>query len=105
MLAGTPIERLGPWLMHHHERYDGGGYPSGLAGEDIPLEARILAVAEAYDAMTRDRVYAAALDQRSAVQELRRGAGGQFDPAVAEVLIDLVEAGTLRARFEDGERR
>jgi HD-GYP domain-containing protein (c-di-GMP phosphodiesterase class II) len=104
MLAGTPIERLGPWLMHHHERYDGDGYPGGLAGEDIPFEARILAVAEAYDAMTRDRAYAAALDQRSAVQELRRGAGHQFDPAVAEVLIDLVEAGTVRAPSEDGER-
>lgn len=69
-----------PGARHHHERYDGRGYPDGLAGRAIPLDARILAVADAYDAMTSDRSYRPALSHREAVDRLRADAGTQFDP-------------------------
>ena len=67
-------------MLAHHERIDGRGYPHGLAGDEIPLEARILAVADAYEAMTADRAYRAALGHDAAQKELCAGAGTQFDP-------------------------
>jgi HD-GYP domain-containing protein (c-di-GMP phosphodiesterase class II) len=70
-----------PGARHHHERYDGGGYPDGLAGEAIPLDARVLAVADAYDAMTSDRSYRPALSHAQALARLQADAGTQFDPA------------------------
>jgi HD-GYP domain-containing protein (c-di-GMP phosphodiesterase class II) len=70
-------------VLHHHERWDGTGYPDGLAGDEIPIEARILAVADAYDAMTSDRPYRAALRHEEAVAEVERCSGSQFDPRVA----------------------
>ncbi|HEV7750832.1 MAG TPA: HD domain-containing phosphohydrolase [Baekduia sp.] len=70
-----------PGARHHHERYDGKGYPDGLAGEAIPLDARILAVADAYDAMTSDRSYRPALSHAEALARLQADAGTQFDPA------------------------
>jgi HD-GYP domain-containing protein (c-di-GMP phosphodiesterase class II) len=80
-----------PGARHHHERYDGRGYPDGLAGEAIPLDARILAVADAYDAMTSDRSYRPALTHAEAIARLRAEVGTQFDPAcvAAFVLLDL----------------
>jgi hypothetical protein len=69
-----------PGARHHHERYDGRGYPDGLAGEDIPYDARILAVADAYDAMTSNRSYRPALSHEEALRRLRADAGTQFDP-------------------------
>ena len=81
-----------PAVQHHHERYDGSGYPSGLKGENIPFDARILAVADSYDAMTSPRPYRlSALTHEQAMEELRRGAGTQFDPKIVEVFIDLHE--------------
>lgn len=77
-----------PIIRHHHERWDGSGYPDNLAGEAIPLGARIIAVADAFDAMTSDRVYRAALSPEVAFSELRKGAGAQFDPQ----LVDLFQA-------------
>jgi ribonuclease P protein subunit RPR2 len=71
-------------VRRHHERWDGSGYPDGLAGEDIPLPARIFAVADALDAMTSDRPYRPAGTWESAVAELERCAGAQFEPAVVE---------------------
>lgn len=68
-------------VLHHHERFDGTGYPVGLQGEAIPWGARILTVADAFDAMTEDRIYRPKLDREAAVAELRRCAGSQFDPA------------------------
>jgi diguanylate cyclase (GGDEF)-like protein len=76
-----------PWVRHHHERWDGNGYPDGLRAIEIPLEARILAVCDAYDAMISDRPYRAALVPDAAVEQLVTGAGGQFDPSVVEVFL------------------
>jgi HD-GYP domain-containing protein (c-di-GMP phosphodiesterase class II) len=74
------------WVRHHHERFDGGGYPDGLAGEEIPLESRVILVADAFEAMTSDRPYRLAPGQSFAIRELGRHAGTQFDPRVVEAL-------------------
>lgn len=77
-----------PYVLHHHERWDGTGYPHGLAGEEIPLEARVLGVADAFDAMTSARPYRAALTVDAALGELQRCAGTQFDPMLARSFVD-----------------
>ncbi|MGI6131776.1 MAG: HD domain-containing phosphohydrolase [Bacillota bacterium] len=77
-------------VRHHHERYDGKGYPQGLAGPDIPLVARIIAVADSYDAMTSERPYRKALRPSEAASEVVRNAGAQFDPDWAEALFQIV---------------
>lgn len=82
-------------VMHHHERYDGKGYPSGLAGEDIPLGARIIAVADAFESMISDRPYRKALPLEEAVAELIRGRGTQFDPRVVDVFLEMLEKGEV----------
>ncbi|SNB45005.1 HD-GYP domain-containing protein [Geobacter sp. DSM 9736] len=78
-------------VLHHHERFDGTGYPNGLKGLAIPLEARILAVADAFDAMTSDRPYRSALLMRDALNELYSNAGTQFDPRVVEAFISVLD--------------
>jgi putative nucleotidyltransferase with HDIG domain len=78
-----------PYVLYHHERWDGGGYPTGRAGEQIPLEARVLAVADAFDAMTSDRPYRRALDLDEALAEVARCAGTQFDPEIVRVFLEL----------------
>jgi response regulator RpfG family c-di-GMP phosphodiesterase len=75
----------------HHEQFDGGGYPSGLRGEQIPLVARIFAVVDAFDAMTNDRPYRRGASDAWALEEIRRHAGTQFDPAVAEAFVTMIE--------------
>jgi diguanylate cyclase (GGDEF)-like protein/putative nucleotidyltransferase with HDIG domain len=75
------------WVRHHHERIDGRGYPDGLAGEDIPLESRVILVADAFEAMTSDRAYRLAPGQSYAIDELRRHAGTQFDADIVEALV------------------
>ena len=84
-------KRISLAAKHHHERYDGNGYPNGLQGEKIPLEARILAVADAYDAMTSDRSYRKALPQDVVRQEFVDGLGKQFDPKIAQIMISLID--------------
>jgi putative nucleotidyltransferase with HDIG domain len=79
-----PVARI---VRHEHERWDGDGYPDGLAGEAIPIGSRIILACDAYHAMTSDRPYRRALSHGDAVRELTRGAGNQFDPAVTKVLI------------------
>src|SRR5688572_2901236 len=76
----------------HHEWYDGGGYPRGLAGQSIPLVGRIVAIADAYDAMTSDRAYRRALPHEVAIGEIERCAGSQFDPEIADAFVKLIEA-------------
>ena len=89
-------------VRHHHERWDGRGYPGGLSGNDIPLGGRIIAVADSFHAMTHDRVYRPALPVEVAWQQIRAGAGSQFDPAIVEVFALVVdEAGRVRPRPED----
>lgn len=93
VLAGVPVlAHLAPAARHHHERWDGQGYPGGLAGEEIPLSARILAVADAYDAMTTSRAYRGSRGHLVAVEEVVHEAGGQFDPTVARVFASLPES-------------
>jgi putative nucleotidyltransferase with HDIG domain len=90
ILAHANLADVAAWVLAHHERLDGRGYPHGLAGEAIPLEARILAVADAYEAMTADRAYRAALAPDVAQQELRDAAGRQFDPVVVDAFLDVL---------------
>lgn len=85
MLAGiAEFERICAAVAAHHERFDGCGYPAGLVGPDIPIEARLISVADAYDAMTSDRPYRTTLGHLQAMEQLDAGAGSQFDPAVVE---------------------
>jgi HD-GYP domain-containing protein (c-di-GMP phosphodiesterase class II) len=78
-----------PIVLHHHERWDGKGYPSGLKGREIPLPARIVALADAYQALISDRPYRRAYPKRQALQILRKSAGGHFDKDLVNILIKL----------------
>ena len=96
IVQAADMEVEARWVRHHHERFDGGGYPDGLAAEEIPLESRIILVADAFEAMTSDRPYRKAPGQAFAIAELGRHAGAQFDPAVVEALTRvLARAGGL----------
>jgi HD-GYP domain-containing protein (c-di-GMP phosphodiesterase class II) len=92
------IDRLGflsdavPAIRHHHERFDGSGYPDGLSGEEIPLGARIIHVADALDSMLTSRIYRKALTREGALDELRRGAGTQFCPRCVRALESVLRA-------------
>lgn len=87
------LRRAREYVRHHHEYFDGSGYPDGLKGENIPLGARIILVSDAYDAMTTDRPYRKAIGHDRAVKELAEMKGTQFDPTVVEALLKLVECG------------
>ncbi|MDP8943070.1 MAG: diguanylate cyclase [Actinomycetota bacterium] len=95
ILTGAGMDEIAGFVLHLHERYDGRGYPQELSGEDIPLESRILHVADAFEAMTSARVYRQGLPLAAAVEEVERHAGGQFDPQVAEIMLDLVRSGDV----------
>ncbi|MDO9544268.1 MAG: PAS domain S-box protein, partial [Synergistaceae bacterium] len=88
--ASHKLSRIADYILSHHERWDGMGYPRGLKGEDIPLLSRILSVADAYDAMTEDRIYRKALSKEEAIEEIRRNSGSQFDPLIANIFIENV---------------
>jgi diguanylate cyclase (GGDEF)-like protein len=85
-------------ILHHHERWDGSGYPEGLKGEEISIEARILAIADSFEAMSSARPYRPALCSEKILKELRGGAGSQFDPKLVDVFINLIETGFLENR-------
>lgn len=92
-----PAQEALPYVLYHHERWDGNGYPTGRRGTEIPEEARLLAVADAFDAMTSMRPYRRALPVDNALQEVERCAGTQFDPAFASAFLDCFYAGALNA--------
>lgn len=91
------LDRVRPIVLHHQERYDGSqagpypGYPAGLAGEAIPIGSRIIAVVDAYDAMTSNRSYRRATSKAVAIEELRRHAGTQFDPKVVQAFLAVLD--------------
>jgi diguanylate cyclase (GGDEF)-like protein/putative nucleotidyltransferase with HDIG domain len=93
LLAHPEFDDLRAWVHSHHERPDGRGYPLGLAGDSIPLEAMILAVADAYEAMTADRAYRPSMAEEAARAELEAGAGTQFDPRVVRAFLQVLERG------------
>jgi HD-GYP domain-containing protein (c-di-GMP phosphodiesterase class II) len=92
---GGVLAEVGTIVRASHEDFDGSGYPDGLAGEEIPVEARIVTCCDAFSAMTTTRSYRKAMDTEAALAELRRCAGTQFDPKVVEVLVELVESGQV----------
>ena len=98
ILARMPgTARLIPIVLHHHERWDGRGYPDGLSGTWIPVESRIILVADAYDAMTTDRPYGRVLDPDDALDEISRFAGTQFDPLMVDAAHGAHQSGYLVA--------
>jgi len=90
-----PLRLIVPLVLHHHERYDGNGYPHGLKGGDIPLGARIIAVADSFEAMTADRPYRKALTAEEAILEIRQNAGSQFDPDVVKAFMEVLKENML----------
>ncbi len=94
-MASPDLAPIADLILTHHERWDGTGYPNQIAGEKIPLLSRILAVADAFDAMTEDRVYRKALSRDVAISEIRKNAGSQFDPQIAAVFLDILERNDL----------
>lgn len=89
-MASTELRSVARYILTHHERWDGKGYPQGLQGEEIPLLSRILAVVDAYDAMTEDRAYRKALTREQAIEEIRKSAGTQFDPQIVQIFIENI---------------
>ena len=101
----APLEPFYPYLaagvLGHHERWDGGGYPQGLAGEAIPLSARIVAIADSYDAITHSRRYSAGQSADAALEAIRRGRGAQFDPALVDLFLSEEVQERVRAAGEE----
>ncbi len=96
LLAGVPsLAPALPYVLFHHERWDGLGYPTRRSGESIPLEGRVLAVADAFDAMTSSRPYRPSRSVTDAAAEVDRCAGSQFDPVVADAFLAALEAGEI----------
>jgi len=105
ILSKAPqLAQVAELVRHHHERYDGSGYPDGLEGENIPLASRIIATADAFDAMTSERAYRCAFVPSQVVDRMRELAGKQFDPHLIDVLEELVESGKLSALLESYRR-
>jgi HD-GYP domain-containing protein (c-di-GMP phosphodiesterase class II) len=102
------LSPLIPYCLYHHERYDGKGYPYGLEGEDIPIEGRVVAVADAFDAMTSSRPYRKGMEPDVAIAEIERNRGTQFDPACADALIKVYREGRLShilQRYHEGAEK
>ena len=91
----TLIEHIREGALYHHERYDGRGYPQGLKGEEIPMYGRIIGVADAFDAMTANRIYRNQMDISYVLNELKKGRGTQFDPNVVDVFLEILSEGTI----------
>jgi two-component system cell cycle response regulator len=93
IVASAKLDDISEWILHHHERVDGSGYPNRLPGARIPIEAKILAVADAYEAMTAERVYKRAMRAAEAERELRDQSGAQFDAGVVDALLGAIAVG------------
>ena len=89
--ATDEFSNIAKYILYHHERWDGGGYPEGLSGEEIPMLSRIIAIIDAYDVMTHERNYRKAVSNREALAEIKRCSGSQFDPDLAEQFIKIME--------------
>ena len=90
-----------PLILHHHERYDGSGYPDGLKGDQIPFGARVIQLSDAYDAMTSPRPWRQRFTEEQAINEIRNNIGKQFDPELAKKFLEILKNGTLMMRVED----
>ena len=100
----TIIEDIGMGALCHHERYDGNGYPNGLAGEDIPVIARLICISDAFDAMNSCRCYRKNLTPDIILNELKNNSGKQFDPIMIDHLLKLIETGVISmSDSEDGK--
>ncbi|MBI3920837.1 MAG: GAF domain-containing protein [Armatimonadetes bacterium] len=97
-----PWERVVPWIKHTHERYDGFGYPDGLAGDSIPLPSRIITIADSYDAMTSDRPYRQGFDSETALKQILEESGKQFDPVVVGAFLRAYEKGNIPVKISRG---
>jgi diguanylate cyclase (GGDEF)-like protein len=95
IVEGAGMADIAEWVLYLHERWDGRGYPEKLAGEEIPLASRVLGVADAFEAMTSSRLYRRGMQVEKALTELEKSAGAQFDPQVAQRMVDLVRAGAI----------
>jgi response regulator RpfG family c-di-GMP phosphodiesterase len=101
----TQLEHVLPNIRHHHERFDGRGYPDGIEGEAIPFIARIIAVADTFDAISSSRAYRSAQTLDYAISELRKGAGTQFDPKISSVMLDLLAEGEIARVADDDDAK
>jgi HD-GYP domain-containing protein (c-di-GMP phosphodiesterase class II) len=99
--AAGLAETLGV-ILHHHERYDGGGYPLGIAGKDVPIEARVVTVADVWDALTSDRAYRKGWSASEALAHIEAGRGTHFDPKVVDAMVDLAAEWGIRRASEPG---
>ena len=108
VIGSNIIGHLGMWtdeqdiIRHHHERFDGKGYPDNLKGEDIPFLARILSVADVYDALTTDRSYRQKMSDDDAAEIIKENSGSQFDPTIVDVFLDLHSKGEIKNSFQGG---
>lgn len=89
------LDQVDEGARYHHERFDGGGYPEGLSGENIPLIARMICVADSFDAMNTDRVYRKRLTKDQIIKELEENKGRQFDPKIADIMLGFVRSGEV----------
>ena len=89
-IATAELMPIASYILSHHEHWDGSGYPEGISGTKIPLASRILAIADAYDAMTQDRVYRKSIGKEAALEEIRRNSGAQFDPSLVDVFFEII---------------
>lgn len=101
IVAAAGLADVAGWVRHHHERWDGCGYPDALSGPQIPLESRILSVADALEAMTSERPYRTAMGVEMAAREISASAGTQFDPGIARTVVDLLQKGALRVAGDE----
>lgn len=99
----TAIDGMGSGALNHHERYDGKGYPNGIAGEDIPIIGRIICVSDAFDAMNSRRCYRSSLSEDVIINELKSNRGKQFDPVIVDCLLALINSGAIK--FQDSNSR